>query len=250
MVGFFRKTLSVVSALLLLFSCGKRSESLLFDSPNLKIQQLTDNVFLHVSYIETNDFGRVKCNGAIFRNSNEVVILDTPTNDIASMELIQWIKQEMKSEIVSVVPTHHHDDCLGGIAAFDRNGIKSYAHKKTIQLAQEDSILLTSVAFDDQITFKIGQEEILVSFFGQGHTYDNVVAYYPSEKTLFGGCLVKSVGAGKGFLGDADTLSWSTTVQSIQSAYKDISLVIPGHGKPGNKELLDYTSTMFETGSE
>jgi hypothetical protein len=40
----------------------------------------------------------------------------------------------------------------------------------------------------------------LTKFFGEGHTKDNVVAYFLSEKILFGGCLLKELEASKGYL--------------------------------------------------
>ena len=249
MVGFFRKTLIFISLLMLLCACSTQTNSNLLETEDLQVEQLSENVFLHTSFIQTNEYGKVKCNGAIFKSDNEVIIIDTPTNDLASEQLIQWVSQELKCKIKAVIPTHFHDDCLGGIAAFDEKEIPSYAHTKTIQLALTDSIKLSSVAFDQELELTLSQERIHCKFFGAGHTFDNVVVYYPKEKTLFGGCLVKSIGAGKGYLGDADTLAWSSTIDSIQSTY-DAHLVIPGHGKPGNAELLEYTFNMFESGGK
>jgi len=51
-----------------------------YHSEDLIIIQISDNAFLHTSYLQTNDFGNVPCNGMIVRNSNEVVVFDTPPN--------------------------------------------------------------------------------------------------------------------------------------------------------------------------
>ena len=82
-------------------------------------------------------------------------------------------------------------------------------------------------------------------FFGEGHTKDNIVSYIPSEKVLFGGCLLKTVGAKKGYLGDANTTDWSNTVAKIKKELSDIEYVIPGHGKTDGTELLTYTIQLF-----
>ena len=84
-----------------------------------------------------------------------------------------------------------------------------------------------------------------ISFFGEGHTPDNVVAYLPTDQTLFGGCLIKSLGAGKGNLEDANVQDWSSTVTKIKKSYPNVRIVIPGHGNPGSQDLLDYTIEMF-----
>ncbi|WP_436514356.1 subclass B1 metallo-beta-lactamase [Ekhidna sp. To15] len=246
MVGFFLKTIRISIIIMLIAQCNQADQTVQYVSANLKIEQLSENVFLHESYLETNDFGKVKCNGAIFRSEDEVVIVDTPTNNGAADELIYWVTGKLNCRIIAVVPTHFHDDCLGGIHSFNENGIKSYAYSKTIKLAEGDSIFLESDPFDSEVKLEFGNDVSVISFFGKGHTYDNVVAYYPEEKALFGGCLIKSIGAGKGYLGNADTTEWSNTVRNIQSVYKDIELVIPGHGKSGDSDLLDYTADLFD----
>jgi metallo-beta-lactamase class B len=83
-------------------------------------------------------------------------------------------------------------------------------------------------------------------YFGEGHTKDNIVSYFPSEKVLFGGCLIKEVNASKGYLGDANISEWSGTVQSVKRKYGNAKIVLPGHGKPGGMELLDYTIELFK----
>lgn len=250
MVGFFQKTLCISLGLILLAACETTEKSIHYESDHLRVEQLSENVFLHVSYLKTNDFGKVSCNGAVFKSGDEALIIDTPTNDEASDELIRWVNENLGCKVVGVIPTHFHDDCLGGIASFDSKGIKSYAQELTIQLAKDDSVVLASNPFDSLLTLEFGKEKAMITFFGRGHTYDNVVAYYPKEETLFGGCLIKSIGAGKGYLGNADTLAWSTTVNTIEATYDNLRLIIPGHGKPGDKELLTYTSKMFAVEGE
>ncbi len=49
-----------------------------------------------------------------------------------------------------------------------------------------------------------------------------------------------------GYLGDANTDQWAATVQQIKLKYPNAEIVIPGHGKPGGTELLEYTIKLFE----
>lgn len=53
----------------------------IYRTNNLIITQISENTFIHTSYLQTNDFGNVPCNGLIVRDSNEAIIFDTPTND-------------------------------------------------------------------------------------------------------------------------------------------------------------------------
>ncbi len=92
----------------------------------------------------------------------------------------------------------------------------------------------------------VGNKKVINAFFGEGHTIDNIVSYFPHDKVLFGGCLIKTLGASKGYLGDANVNDWSKTVLAVKSKYGKAKVIIPGHGKPGNSELLDYTIELFK----
>ena len=76
---------------------------------------------MHISFLQTNDFGNVPCNGIIVRNNNEVVVFDAPTNDKSAENLIQFIKEKLHCKINAIVRTHFHEDCLGGLNAFKRD---------------------------------------------------------------------------------------------------------------------------------
>jgi len=72
------------------------------------------------------------------------------------------------------------------------------------------------------------------------------VSYIPGEKVLFGGCLIKVLNANKGNLGDGNVREWSNTVSKVKSKFQDAEFVVPGHGKPGDMALFDYTIELFE----
>ena len=60
----------------------------------LSVIKLTDNIYQHVSDLQTTDFGKVKCNGLIYINGRDAIICDTPTNDEFSAHLIEWLKKD------------------------------------------------------------------------------------------------------------------------------------------------------------
>jgi metallo-beta-lactamase class B len=218
-----------------------------YKSGNLTITQIAKNSFEHTSFLQTHDFGNVPCNGLIVRNGNEVIVFDTPTNDSASEELIKWIKETLHCKINAVIPTHFHDDCLGGLKAFHKNEIPSYAYFKTIEFAKKNNFVVPKNSFRDSLILKVGNENIIAKFFGEGHTKDNVVGYFAGDNIMFGGCLIKELNAGKGYLGDANVADWSATVEKVKKDYPDVKIIVPGHGQYGNKKLLDYTIKLFKT---
>lgn len=238
--------------ILALTACGSAKrfgskDERLHRSEQLIVTRISENAYIHTSYHQTNDFGNVPCNGLIVRDGAEVVIFDTPTKDAASEELIAWIEQQLHCRVKAVVPTHFHADCLGGLEAFHGHGIPSYAHAKTIALAAADSATVPQKAFTDSLVLMAGSERVLVRHFGEGHTVDNVVGYFAKEDVLFGGCLIKELDASKGYLGDANVDAWSGTVERVTRTYPQVKIVVPGHGRYGDRRLLDYTFGLFKT---
>ncbi len=107
-------------------------------------------------------------------------------------------------------------------------------------------MLFLKNSFRDSLILKVGNENIIAKFFGEGHTKDNIVGYFPGDNILFGGCLIKEINATKGFLGDANIAAWSATVEKVKKEYAAAKIIIPGHGAYGNTKLLDYTIKLFK----
>lgn len=211
------------------------------------ITQIANNAYLHTSYLQTEDFGKVPCNGLITKGEDETIIFDTPGDEKTSEELINWIKKQLHCKVNAVIATHFHMDCLGGLAAFHKQNIPSYALQKTIDLAKANNFPIPQNAFNNSIVIKFGKEKVIAKYYGAGHTQDNIVGYYPAEQILFGGCLIKEMNANKGNLEDANEATWSNTVTLVKQAYPDARLVIPGHGNIGNSDLLVYTVNLFKS---
>lgn len=231
--------------LLPIFGTIAQEKPFVYESENLQIQQISSHTFLHVSYLNTDDFGKVACNGMIVIDENEALVFDTPANEEASKELITWLTKEQNTEVKAVVATHFHWDCLGGLNEFHLNGIPSFASNKTIELAKTAGYPIPENGFKKKMNLQAGNLKVINQYLGEGHTKDNFVSYVPSDQVIFGGCMIKSLGAGKGNLEDATIEDWAETVSKVKSTFPKTMIVIPGHGKIGGTELLDYTIEMF-----
>jgi len=214
---------------------------------DLEIVRLSRNAYMHVSWITMAPYGRFSDNGLIYINNREAVIMDTPMNDTLSRFLLDWFSRKFPDvKIKAVIVNHFHDDCLGGLSAFHEKGISSYANYLTNESITADSIEKPQHTFTDKHTLQIGNENIESRYFGEAHSKDNIVSWIPAEKILFGGCMVKALGASRGNVADANLQQWSKTIQRVKNAYSNAAIVIPGHGDPGGVDLLDYTIKMFE----
>ena len=216
-----------------------------YTSETLLIEQISDRVYQHTSFLDTESFGKVPCNGMIVISEGEAVIFDTPTSGEASAELIDWIEDQHQSSVKAVVPTHFHQDCLAGLDEFHRRQVPSYGYQRTIDLARRNRVTPPQNSFDESLELPVGNQTVNAVFVGEGHTKDNVVAYFPADKVLFGGCLVKEVGAGKGNLEDANPTAWPATIARLKKRYPKVAIIVPGHGERGGIELLDYTRQLF-----
>lgn len=242
-------TILLLAPLLLIMGCSIKTpvaKNPGLNTENLVVEKIAANTYRHLSYLNTNDFGKVGCNGMIVTDGKEAIIFDTPTDSATSNILINWVETELGCKVKAIIATHFHDDCLAGLPAFHQHGIPSYANNMTIALAQKRGAPLPLHGFELTKELTVGKEQVFLAYFGEGHTKDNIVGYFPADEVMFGGCLIKELGAGKGNLEDANTNNWPQTVKKLKANYPATKIVVPGHGKPGDLALLDYTIQLFE----
>lgn len=241
-----KRSLCLTIAIIFLGCRATKISDKSFTSKTISIQKVKDHVYQHISYLNSETFGRVSCNGMVVFNQGEAIIFDTPIDDSTSAELINWVRDSLKSKVIAIIPTHFHEDCVGGLAEFHKRRIPSFATNKTIALAKSRNFKVPQHGFDNLKEFKAGNKKVVAEFNGEGHTRDNIIGYFPSEKVMFGGCPIKEIDAGKGNLEDANINAWPATVRRIKEKYWDTAVVIPGHGKSGDTALLDFTIKLFQ----
>lgn len=238
------KILSIISIIWISFSVSAQENLTSGNEDLLKLKEIKPNVYVHETYLQTETWGKVGCNGLIYIVRKEAIVFDTPTDSISTEELFKSF-EKAGIAVKAIVINHFHNDCLGGLKEFHKRNIESYASFKTIEFTKRDGIEIPKNGFENKSKIKIGNKTIINYQPGAAHTQDNIVSYVPSQKVLFGGCMVKEVDAGKGWLGDADTIAWPNTIRKVKSKFKKAQIIVPGHGKTGGRELLDFTETLF-----
>jgi len=213
---------------------------------DIELIQLSDSVFVHVSYVEMQPYGKMPANGLLLISNGKAVLLDSPWNDAQTEVLVKFIKDSLHAKITDFVPNHWHADCMGGLGYLNKHGVKSYANQLTIDIAKEKGLPLPENGFKDSILLKVNNLKIDCYYLGGGHTIDNMVAWIPAEKILFAGCMVKAM-AWKdiGNLSDADMNDYPVTIQKVIDKFPSAKIVIPGHGDFGGKELLTHTLELL-----
>lgn len=213
------------------------------DLPDLKIQKLTDSVYLHTSYKFVNGFGLVDSNGLVVLVRNDAYIVDTPWSAEDTEKLMKWIEGRGFTVIASV-STHFHDDRTAGIEFLNSKSIPTYASKLTNSLLKKAGKVQATNSFNDD-GFWLVKDQIEVFYLGAGHSQDNVVVWLSNQRILFGGCFIRAKEtASLGNKSDAVINAWSESAENLQSKYGNANLVIPGHGNVGDVSLLEHTRKL------
>ncbi len=211
-------------------------------SPDLALARVSDAVWIHVSYQVLNG-ARTPANGLVVRApGGGVVLVDTPWDDEKTRQLLGLIEKQVGGRVKLALITHAHDDRIGGIRALMASGIRVVSGQLTRELAVKQGLPAPEAATQNPRAFDVDGTKVELFYPGAGHTRDNTVVWVPDAKVLFGGCLVKDVRAtSKGNIADADLAAWPGTIENVMGQYPDAARVIPGHGDPGGRELLEHT---------
>ena len=154
--------------------------------------------------------------------------------------------------VTHAVFTHAHDDKMGGVAALRAAGIETYALAESNALAPSSGLVpaehaLTAVESGDVALPSDALGGIAVFYSGSAHTTDNLVVGVPSAGVLFGGCMIRPAGARDlGNTAHADVAAWADTARATAARFPDAAIVVPSHGAPGGRDLLERTVRLAD----
>lgn len=214
-------------------------------SNDIELIKLSEHAFVHVSYADMPPYGRVASNGLVFINGREAFLLDTPVNDSLTEQLMAWLKDSLRINIVGFVPNHWHEDCMGGLGFLQRQKIESYANQMTIDIAKGKNLPVPAFGFRDSLSLSLGGKVIQCYYMGAAHSLDNIVVWIPSEQILFAGCMIKSLNSKDlGNTADGDLVAYPQTIDKVLKKFPVVKWVIPGHGAFGGRELITHTKEL------
>jgi metallo-beta-lactamase class B len=213
---------------------------------DLTLEPVADGVWVYTAIGEVDGYGEVPANGLVVVDGEEAALVNATWNDDQASRIIAWLASTGGVHVSTVVVTHSHGDCLGGLGAAHRAGARSYGLEKTAELARRDGHIPPQVLFTDRMSLPLGARTLELRYLGPGHAPDTIVAWLPDSRVLFGGCLIRAASATSlGNTADADLERWPTTVEAIRTACPEALIVVPGHGRPGGPELLQHTLDLL-----
>jgi metallo-beta-lactamase class B len=85
--------------------------------------------------------------------------------------------------------------------------------------------------------FELQNGRIKALYLGPSHTEDGIFVYFPNEKVLYGGCILKEK---LGYLGSSNIIEYPKTLQKLKDLHLNIDTIIAGHWSPiHGPELID-----------
>lgn len=212
---------------------------------DIRVSFIGSGLLIHTSWLDREPYGSVAANGLIILDGDEAFIIDSPWNNEQTATLCKWIEDSLHVTIKGFIPSHWHEDCMGGMDYINKAGIPSFALQTTIDSARNKNLPIPKTGFTDSLRLKCGTIEFLCFFPGEGHTTDNIVVWIPKERVLFGGCLVKSMNSTNlGNTRDGNLNAYPETIKTLLDLFGNAEIIIPGHGESGNKTLLEHTLEM------
>jgi len=218
----------------------------------IKMEKVKDNI-----YVETEYLG---CNPSFVVTASGIVMIDAP--GLRPLEALAWKKEIARfGEVSYIINTDHHWDHTLGNYFFDGDFIlhegtakrflaedRADACKKYIRVFDPASehflehyfVKRPRFTYSDRMGFYFGGEVFELVHI-HGHTEDETLVYMPLKKVVFSGDNVCTIGIPN--LSESYPTEWLKALDDLETL--EIDVLIPGHGKVGNKDSIRQFRAQF-----
>jgi cyclase len=232
------------------------------DVPPPRVVEVADRIF---AYLQPD--GSWWLNNTGFVAGGDLVIsIDTCATESRTRAYLSEVEATTGSVPRLLVNTHHHGDHTNGNCFLPFATI--VGHERCREQILEAGILRVPgiwepvewgdlspappfVTFDDSLNLYAGDLRVELSHLGPAaHTTNDVVAWLPEHRVLFGGDLVFNGGTPFVLMG-----SVSGTIAALDRLSQfPADVIVPGHGEPCGAEAVaaagDYLRFVLETANE
>ena len=216
-------------------------------APTILLTQLRGGV-----YVVQDSFYSQE-NSAVYIGEDHVTVIGaTWTPETAEM-LVKAIGKVTPKPVTEVINTNYHPDRAGGNAYFKRIGVKIIATVMTVDQMKSgwDAVIaatrqgfpaypqlpLVLPDFTLPSDFSLQNGAVRAIYTGESHTSDGICVYFPTEKVLYGSCILKER---LGNLDYANLTEYPKTLRKLQKLELGFTTIIAGHFSPiHGPELID-----------
>jgi metallo-beta-lactamase class B len=234
--------------------CAMLSGAVSADDLQLSLSHLTGPIYV------AEDSYYSKENSLVYVGRKTVTIIGATWTPETAERLAGEVRKVTGKPIREVVNTNYHPDRAGGNAYWKRIGARIVSTKMTRDLLQSDwkqvvdgtvkafpayprlpLVLPTKTYAGD---FDLQDGRIRAFYLGPSHTPDGIFVYFPDEKVLYGGCILKEQ---LGSLTYADLAEYPKTLRKLQALHLDITTIVAGHWAPVHgPELIDEYLALLD----
>jgi len=222
---------------------------------NAKLKPLAGQVYVY----ESSDY--VATNYVVYVGLRSVTVAGATWTPSTAQKLHEAIKAVTQLPISEVLDTSPDPEWSGGNSYWEGIGAKVIAVSETTSLlksewkptadfvAQHSSefgirgVMLPNETIGDDTQIQNGAVRIL--YLGASHTPGDVFVYFPNEKVLDAGSIIKEQ---VGNLASADLVEYPKTLEKLKAAKLDIRTVVSGHWSAiHGPEIIDQYEKLLTT---
>ena len=243
-----------VTAALIFFSAALAAAA-----PALTLTHLRGNVYVVVEQNPLSDE-----NSAVYVGDEFVTVVGATFSPESARQLAKEVAKVTRKPIKEVIDTNYNLDRAGGNSYFKSIGAKIISISLTRDLLQrnwdhmvadarqrypeypESPLVLPDTTYPGNFDLQGGRVKGL--YLGPSHAPDDIFVYFPQEKVLYGGCILKEQ---LGNLALADLVEYPKTLRKLQQLHLGYTTIIAGHWSPiHGPELVDQYLQLLAVNAE
>ena len=216
--------------------------------PPLRVRPVAPDVFISTVYSQLPGSPKpVATNGLLVRTSKGILLIDTAWDPDQTHQLLQWVADSLHERVRLAIITQAATAPPGGLAVLRGQHIRVYSSPATAARwhQQYPQQLAPTAALKPYTLIRAGRTRLELFFPGPGQAPDNVVAWLPRHRVLFGGELVREQKATSlGNTPEANLKQWPVALRTMHRRYAKARVVVPAHGASGDLKLLTHTQNL------
>jgi metallo-beta-lactamase class B len=222
-------------------------------APNVLLTPLKGGLYV------VEDSFYAKENSLVYVGRDHVTVVGATWTPQTAELLAAEIRKVTALPVTEVIDTNHDLDRAGGNAYFKGSGAKIVSIALTRDLLRKEGaeavrqtktfapdypdvpIVLPDQTYAGDFTLQNGAVRGL--YLGPSHKPDDIFVYFPEEKVLYGGCVLKPQ---LGNMEGADLAEYPKTLQKLKDLHLPINVIIAGHmSAVQGPDLIDRYLTML-----
>ena len=183
-------------------------------------------------------------NSGILVTDSAVVVIDTKMGGDAE-KLFNLAKSKAGPKKIIVINTHYHGDHVKGNHFYKGSDIYIGDYNQQFLKEEISPENQPNLFVRDSLILNLGNEIICLYNLGQAHTLNDMVVWLKTRKVLFAGDLIfYKVNPFLKRESGANVDKWIGALDEMLKI-PDVGLVIPGHGEPGDKAMINSMRAYF-----